>query len=162
MTQTEIFLKEMEAESNTTRKMLSIIPDDKYQWKPHEKSMTIEQLSTHIAELPTWVPMVLNTTELDFATAPYEPKKIGSTAALMELFEKSLAEGKAGLEATKEDQLAGMWTLRTGAGGTIRAIWCGGTRGGCCTSSGGGKRSSAGRARTSAPPRSRPCWGRIR
>ena len=115
MSQIQIFLKELQAESKTTRKILSIIPDDKYQWKPHEKSMTIEQLSTHIAELPTWVPLVLNTTELDFATAAYEPKKISSNPALMELFEKSLKEGKTALETAKEEQLAGMWTLRNGA-----------------------------------------------
>ena len=76
MTMISIFLKELAAEAGTTRKMLSIIPDDKYQWKPHEKSMSIEQLATHIAELPTWVPMVLNTTELNFASEPYTPKQI--------------------------------------------------------------------------------------
>lgn len=111
----QTFLKELIKEAQTTRKMLAIIPDDKYQWKPHEKSMTIEQLSTHIAELPTWVPMILNTSELDFESSPYEPKKIGTTAALLELFEKSLAEGKAALEAAKETQLPEPWTLRSGA-----------------------------------------------
>lgn len=114
MTMLQMFLKELQQEANTTRKILALIPDDKYQWKPHEKSMTIEQLSTHIAELPTWVPMTLNTTELDFATAPYEPKKIGSTANLLQLFEDSLAEGKAGLEKASEADLEDQWTLRNG------------------------------------------------
>lgn len=50
----EALLKEMEQEGNTTRKMLSRIPDDKYDWKPHEKSMNIRQLAGHIAELPGW------------------------------------------------------------------------------------------------------------
>jgi uncharacterized damage-inducible protein DinB len=110
----KMLVKEMEHEAQTTRKMLSRIPDDKYQWQPHVKSMTIEQLSTHIAELPTWVPLVLNTTELDFATAPYEPKHIANTAALLELFEKSFAEGKASLENATEADLEPMWTLRNG------------------------------------------------
>lgn len=110
----QTFLKELQQEANTTRKMLSIIPDDKYQWKPHEKSMRIEQLSTHIAELPTWVSMTFNTSELDFAANPYTPIKVESTAALMELFEKSLAEGKASLESAKEEQLGLPWTLRNG------------------------------------------------
>ena len=110
----QMFLKELEAESKTTRKMLSIIPDDKYQWKPHEKSMTIQQLATHVAELPTWVVMVLNTSELDFAANPYEQKKIGTTASLLEFFEKCLAEGRAALEAAREEQLADLWTLRNG------------------------------------------------
>lgn len=107
-------LKEMEQEANTTRKMLQRIPDDQYDWKPHAKSMTIRSLATHIAELPTWVTMVLNTSELDFASAPYEPHVINNTAELIEYFEKCLAEGKAGLEKATEADLEPNWTLRNG------------------------------------------------
>ncbi|HRH47098.1 MAG TPA: DinB family protein [Panacibacter sp.] len=107
-------LKEMEQEANTTRKMLQRIPDDKYDWKPHAKSMTIKSLATHIAELPTWVPMVLNTTELDFAGSPYNPVVINSTTELMEHFEKSLAEGKEAIEKATEEDLEPNWTLRNG------------------------------------------------
>ncbi|MEO6731089.1 MAG: DinB family protein [Ferruginibacter sp.] len=114
MSMIKMFLKELQQEANTTRKMLALIPDDKYQWKPHEKSMTIEQLSTHIAELPAWVTMTLNTSELDFSTSPYTPKKIGSTANLLQLFEESLADGKAALEKASEADLDDQWTLRNG------------------------------------------------
>ncbi|MBK8088135.1 MAG: DinB family protein [Chitinophagaceae bacterium] len=86
MTIIETLLKEMEREAVTTRKMLSIIPDDKYNWKPHEKSMTVQSLATHIAELPAWVTMTLATTELDFA---------------------------ANQKATEEELLP-LWTLRNG------------------------------------------------
>lgn len=109
-----MLLKEMEQEAQTTRKMLSRIPDDKYQWQPHFKSMTIEQLSTHIAEIPTWVSLVLNTTELDFATAPYSPTHVANTAELMELFEKSLVDSKVRLETATETDLEPMWTMRNG------------------------------------------------
>ena len=54
----EILAKEMEQEAVTTRKMLSRIPNDKFDWQPHELSMTIERLSNHIAELPGWVDMI--------------------------------------------------------------------------------------------------------
>jgi len=114
MSMLQIFLKELEKEALTTRKMLSRIPDGKYDWKPHEKSMIIQSLSTHIAELPTWIPMVLNTTELDFATAPYEPKKIDNTKDLMAFFEQSLTEGRTALQQANEEQLNDMWTLRNG------------------------------------------------
>jgi len=110
----KMLVKEMEQEAQTTRKMLSRIPDDKYQWQPHAKSMTIEQLANHIAELPTWIPMVLNTHELDFAAAPYEPKYVSNTADLLELFEKSFAVGKAALEQATEADLEPTWTLRNG------------------------------------------------
>jgi len=106
--------KEMEQEAQTTRKMLSIVPDDKYDWKPHEKSMTIKQLATHIAELPSWVPMAIHTSELDFAASPYQPEEIANTAQLMEYFEKTVADAKAQLAAATEKQLEADWTLRNG------------------------------------------------
>ncbi len=110
----KMFLKELDQESVTTRKMLQRIPDDKYDWKPHEKSMTIRQLATHIAELPSWSSMVLTTSELDFASNPYSPPIINNTAELLDLFEKSLADGRSHLENAKEEQLSEDWTLRSG------------------------------------------------
>ena len=110
----QMLLKEMEQEAQTTRKMLARVPNDKYDWKPHEKSMSIRQLATHIAELPSWITMTLTTDGLDFATSPYQPVAITNTAQLLELFETSLAEGKAQLSQATEEQLQPMWTLRNG------------------------------------------------
>lgn len=110
----QMFLREMEQEAQVTRKMLQRVPNDKYDWKPHERSMTIRQLATHIGELPTWVTMVLNTSELDFAKNPYKPVSINNTKELVDYFEKSLADGRQSLEAAKENQLDDTWTLRNG------------------------------------------------
>ena len=71
----KMFSKELEQEAQTTRKMLERVPNDKYDWQPHPKSMTIKRLATHIAELPSWVTMALTTDELDFASNPYQPEK---------------------------------------------------------------------------------------
>jgi len=114
MSITETLLKEFEQEALTTRKMLARVPNDKYDWKPHEKSMDIRALAVHIAELPSWVSMALNTTELDFASSPYTPAVINSTADLMNIFEKSLAEGRANLTNASDDDLLPGWTLRNG------------------------------------------------
>ncbi len=114
MSMIQMLLKEMDNEAKTTRKMLERVPDGKYSWKPHEKSMTIEQLTTHIAELPTWVSMVLTTSELDFAASPYEPKKIAKTTDLLKLFEESLADGRTHLSKATGKDLEPDWTLRNG------------------------------------------------
>ncbi|MCC6286451.1 MAG: DinB family protein [Chitinophagaceae bacterium] len=127
-----MFLKEMEQEAYTTKKMLSRVPDDKYDWKPHPKSMTLRQLSTHIAELPTWVSMVLNTNELDFASAPYNPVIINNSNELMAYFEKSLEDGRTHLSKATDADLQPTWTLRNGAeiyssstrGEFIRITYC--------------------------------------
>jgi uncharacterized damage-inducible protein DinB len=109
-----MLLKEMEQEAQTTRKMLSRVPNDKYDWQPHPKSMTIRRLATHIAELPGWVTMTVTTDELDFANNPYKPEVINDTSALLDLFERSYADGSAHLAKTDEDELLRNWTLRNG------------------------------------------------
>lgn len=109
-----LFKKELEKESATTRKMLARIPDDRYDWQPHEKSMTVRQLATHIAELPTWITMALTTEELDFAANPYETPKVNNTKELMELFENSLVNGFSELKDENESKMDEPWTLRQG------------------------------------------------
>ena len=109
-----IFLKEMEREAQTTRKMLQRVPTDKFQWQPHPKSMTMQRLATHIAELPTWVTMGLNTSELDFAKNEYKPTVVNNTEELLAYFEKCFKEGKESLEKATEDDLLPDWTLRNG------------------------------------------------
>lgn len=110
----DLLLKELQQEAETTRKMLSRIPDDKYSWQPHEKSMTIKQLATHIAELPSWITMALTTEELDFSVNPYTPADINNTASLLQLLENSVTDGMASLSKATEEELLPNWTLRDG------------------------------------------------
>ena len=114
MSRINIFLQELDREAVTTHKMLERVPNDKYDWKPHEESMSIRQLATHIAELPAWVSMALTTDELDFAKSEYKPKSINNTAELVEYFESALKDGKSQLQRATEDQLDQQWTLRNG------------------------------------------------
>ncbi len=107
-------IAELEREAQTTRRMLERVPTDKFDWKPHAKSMTVKSLATHIAEIPMWIGLTLNTPELDFAVTPYKPVDINSHEELMNYFETSLNEGKAELQKAREEQLAEPWTMRTG------------------------------------------------
>lgn len=114
MTIIQLLLKELEQEARTTRKMLAIVPDDKFDWRPHPKSMNIRSLAGHIAELPTWVTMTFTTDELDFAAAPYTPPNINTTAELLAHFEKCLADGRTQLVEENAHLLDKPWTLRNG------------------------------------------------
>jgi len=109
-----LLLKEMDQEAATTRKMLQRVPADKWDWKPHEKSMALRNLTVHIAEIPSWVSMTLNTSELNFEGMDYTPTPVSSTEELLDIFEKSFTEGKAALEKATEADLLPNWTLRTG------------------------------------------------
>lgn len=108
------FSQELEQEAHTTRKMLTRVPTEKFDWQPHKKSMTIKRLATHIAELPTWIGMTLTANELDFSDSPYTPAEINTTEELLAYFEKSLADGRAQLSQGREEQLSELWTLRDG------------------------------------------------
>jgi uncharacterized damage-inducible protein DinB len=110
----EMLLKEMEQEAQTTRKMLARVPNDHYDWQPHKKSMTIRQLATHIAEIPSWVTLVLTTEELDFEKEPYQPVTLNNTDELLAYFESTLADAKAHLSQATDDQLWENWVMRNG------------------------------------------------
>jgi uncharacterized damage-inducible protein DinB len=107
-------LKEMDQEAETSCKMLACIPDDKYDWKPHKKSMTIRRLATHIADIPSWVEMAICDDELDFATSTHKEPVINNTRELLAFLEESIAKGRAALVNVKEEQLELPWVLRNG------------------------------------------------
>lgn len=110
----EIFQEDLEQESLTTRKMLERVPIEKFGWKPHERSMDLKMLATHVAELPTWVSMALNTDVMDFAVNSYQPTDVKSAEELMGHFEKSLEDGRSSLVPEKLEHLEESWTLRNG------------------------------------------------
>jgi len=113
MTFIEFFKKQFIEEGATTRNMLSRVPDDKFDYAPHPKSMTIKRLTTHIADLPGWLHFTFNTDELDFQK-PYDIPDINNNKDLMALFEKRYAEGLSSLIPENEKLLDKPWTLRNG------------------------------------------------
>lgn len=114
MTVISLFLRELEEESIATRKMLSRIPTDKLDWAPHEKSMKMGPLATHIAELPTWVSMAFEKDEIDFAVSSWEPRNVGGADEILAIFEKSLLDAKTQLIEENTARLGERWVLRHG------------------------------------------------
>ena len=71
------FLAELDNEAKVTRQVLERVPAEKFDWKPHEKSMTMGRLAVHVAEMFGWTKETLKSDVLDFSTidfTPYEPK----------------------------------------------------------------------------------------
>ncbi|MHA4846498.1 DinB family protein [Flavitalea antarctica] len=114
MTVLETLTQEFEQEAITTRKMLSRVPDDKFDWKPHVKSMDIKTLSTHIADLPLWIEMAMTTDELDFAKAEYNPPSLNSPEDLLAYLEKNLDIARTALKNADPAKFEEPWVLRTG------------------------------------------------
>ena len=64
---TEFFLAELDREVDRSRRALEQVPDSKYDWKPHEKSMIFGYLANMVATIPSWVTMEITQNELDVA-----------------------------------------------------------------------------------------------
>lgn len=108
-----IFKKELKQEAETTRKFLNLVPDDKFDWKPHEKSMSMKELTVHIAEIPGWIETALTTSVMDFADG-YEPTPVENTGELLELLDGSVQKSKAALDEAEEEDMLPDWTMRNG------------------------------------------------
>lgn len=124
MALSESLLPEFDQEMAGTRKCLERVPDDKFDWKPHAKSMTIRQLAVHLALFPSWMIDTLAKTEFDYAPVgapPYEPPPINSRKELLETFDRDLAKAREGLKAATDAQLMETWKLLAG-GKTIFAM----------------------------------------
>ena len=113
MTIIEFFKQQFIQEAATTRKMLSRVPDDQYNYKPHEKSMLMKNLITHLADLPGWVHFTLTTDELDFQKV-YEQPDISNNKELLTYFDKRVKDGLSALVSDNEKELDKPWTLRNG------------------------------------------------
>src|ERR1700736_6768558 len=117
MTIGQSMLGEFDQEMQNTRKILERVPDDKWNWKPHDKSGTVGWLAGHIATLPGWITMTIHTEELDYAPVngpAYQPPKIENRKDLLAVFDKESTKARAALAACSEEDLMKGWTLKAG------------------------------------------------
>lgn len=114
MTKAQAFLQELNQEAVATRKMLQAVPFDKADWKPHDKSMTLGRLATHVAEIPSWFGITLLQDVLDFAAGDYKPFVAKDTADLIALLDKNLKNAEEVLNTFPDDKMSDNWTMRAG------------------------------------------------
>jgi uncharacterized damage-inducible protein DinB len=114
------FLPEFDLEMAAARRTLERIPEDKLDWKPHAKSMTLGRLAGHIAELPGMGVSVMKDDALDFAKAPpagelaRKPTVAQSQKHVLELFDKNVAALRAGIVAASDEHWSKNWKLSAG------------------------------------------------
>lgn len=106
--------KELEAEATITRKMLARVPAEKFDWQPHQKSMSLKVLATHIAELPGWIHSAVHVNGIDFAVTPYKSHEVGSTGELLDFFEEKLVVAQETLNIADVSTFNEEWVLRNG------------------------------------------------
>lgn len=109
----QAFIGELQHEAATTRKVLERIPQETFDWKPHEKSMSMKDLATHVADMFGWFSYTLEADELDFA-AGYEQPRVANAQELVEILDKNVAAAIGSLQKTDDAMFMKKWTLRSG------------------------------------------------
>jgi uncharacterized damage-inducible protein DinB len=97
-----------------TRTLLALAPGDKFDWAPHARSMTLGQLTSHVAGLPALGAVIINVESLVFDLAHWVPKRLESTDAVLALFDAESAKLHAALETLDWDKLNFTWQMTMG------------------------------------------------
>ena len=105
-------IAELEREAAVARKTLERVPADKFDWKPHEKSMPMGRLATHIATLPHFMALVVEKNSVEAGGGEGRtPEKPQTAAELTAVLDKYIAEAKKALAGTSDDDLVKGWTM---------------------------------------------------
>lgn len=116
MSISQFLLPEFDREMATTRKALERVPDDKFDWKPHEKSTSMGDLATHIANLPTWAVSIFTEDSFDSAPdgKPLRMSALNSQEELLAFFDKNVTAAREALANINDEDLTKNWSLLSG------------------------------------------------
>lgn len=111
---TEFLLSEMNREIERSRRALQEIPEGKFDWKPHDKSMIFGYLSNMVATIPTWITMQINEDELDVApegASKIKHERQETSEQFIKALDESAAGARAAFAATTDEHLQTSWKL---------------------------------------------------
>jgi uncharacterized damage-inducible protein DinB len=108
---TDALLPEFDHEMTTTRKLLERVPEERLDWKPHTKSMSLGALATHLANLAGWGQVTLDQSELDLGGAP-PSTPMTSRQELLATFDRNAAATRAALVGKSDAELFAPWALK--------------------------------------------------
>jgi len=110
-------IPQFEHEMRVTRTVLDRIPDDKFDWKPHTKSMTICGLVSHIAQIPSWTVPIISEASLDLAPVggePFKTPELKSRAEVLRIFDQSVSSAMEIMPSATDQALMEPWALLAG------------------------------------------------
>ncbi len=117
MTIRDALVEEFDLELPFTRRCLERVPLDKFNWKPHEKSMTLGWLATFLALVPSWGVMTIEKSEFDptAVSGGQRPSLPTSSDQLLAMFDENYTKFRASLVSTSDQHLQGLWTIKSGS-----------------------------------------------
>jgi uncharacterized damage-inducible protein DinB len=110
----KILVTQFKKEAASTKRILEKVPFDQPEWKPHEKSMTIQRLASHIAEIPQWMDRILSADSFDMSALPAGRFFAKDILELLQRHQENVAIAVGLLEKATEEQLQQYWKLKLG------------------------------------------------
>ena len=111
MSISQVLLPEFDEEMKNTRRLLECIPDGKFDYKPHPKSMTLGQLATHVAQMGTWAATTLSVELLEFGP-DFKPPLANTRAELLQMFDMGFADARQRISTASDADWQKIWTLK--------------------------------------------------
>jgi uncharacterized damage-inducible protein DinB len=109
----DVLLAEFDREAGLTRRVLVRVPPDRLEWRPHDKSMTLGRLVTHLAELPGWGASLVATTEYDLADRPAPDQTDPTLDVALARFDANVAAARHAILSRTDPELLAPWTLKS-------------------------------------------------
>jgi uncharacterized damage-inducible protein DinB len=109
----DALLPEYDHEVTTTRKLLERVPDGKFDWKPHAKSMSLGQLAGHLATMLSWGQSAMNQSEFDLS-GDFTPPALNTQKDLLAAFDRESAATRQALVGKNDAELMAPWSLKRG------------------------------------------------
>jgi len=117
MTLTELIIEEFDFEMSNTRTTLGLIPEDKLNWKPHEKSYSFAELGTHIGNLLNWATGIVEENSFNISASENnaeERKSFNACKEILNNFDVKAQNAHDKILNLTDEKLAKSWTLLEG------------------------------------------------
>ena len=111
---TEFLLAELDREVERSRRALEEVPEGKYDWKPHQRSMIFGYLANMVATIPSWIAMEISQDELDVAPSDdrkREQKRMDTSNELLKALDKAAVDARLAFKKTTDEHLMTNWRL---------------------------------------------------
>jgi uncharacterized damage-inducible protein DinB len=108
----DALLPEFDHELAVARKVIERVDDARFDYKPHEKSMTLGRLAAHVAEIPMWGFTILNEPEFNMVSGDYKPSTVKTKAEVLALLDEQAAKIRGVLESKSDAELMSTWTFK--------------------------------------------------
>ena len=112
---TNALIAELDHEAKTTRSLLERVPMEKASWKPHDKSMSLGQLASHLANLARFGALISSGSELDFSPPgePHRsPKQYATRDELLQAFDSNVKASRDAIAAVPDSATHDTWSLK--------------------------------------------------